>query len=470
MSTSPATNEDILEEGDLQKRRSELLDASNELLEEEDLSTLRLILNNQHGSDLAEMLSNISSDDKLRVFQLLAYPIAADVIIEIDASSRLTIIENLGDHMIARLVEQMEPDDAADVLGDLDKDQLDSVMDLLAEDTTEHVGELLPHEEDTGGGIMTSRLVELKASMTVADAITYLQSWASEDEVFYLYVIDDEQHLIGTVPLLRLLLADHATSIGTLTDSDPLTVPTGMDQEEVAQIFADFHLMALPVVDTDGKLAGQITIDDIVDVIQDEATEDIYEMAAMSSDELEERSVFGVVRRRLPWLLVCLIGTLLSGGVIDYFATPLGRLVTTLMLFVPAIMAMGGNSGIQTSTVTVRNMAVGNLQPGTIAMVVLRELRIASTMGVLLGFLVYLVARVWTDDPIIAVCVGAAMCMAIILSAALGALIPLFFNKVGIDPAVASGPLITTLNDGLSLILYFSISILLLTYMKPIAM
>lgn len=467
MSEGPIGQEDILEEGDLQKRRNELLETTKELLEDDDLSTLRLILNNQHPPDLAELLSNLPVEDQLRPFQLIATPLAAATLSEIGTASLLNILEDLGDHTIAELVEHMEPDDATDLLGELSDERRDAVMELMTAGATETVEELLSHEEDTGGGLMTSRLVTLREDMTVADAMDYLREWASEDEVFYLYTVDENQHLIGTVPLRRLLLARNETLIRTLTAPDPMTVLPEMDQEEIAQIFTEYNLMALPVVDEDGVLIGQITVDDIVEVIQDEATEDIYEMAAMSSEEIEERSVFGVVKRRLPWLLICLIGTLLSGGVIDYFSSPLSRIITTLILFVPAIMAMGGNSGIQTSTVTVRNMAIGNLQHGTIVVVVLRELRIALTMGVLLGILVYIVARMWTNDSIVAGCVGVAMCTAIVLSAALGALIPLFFDKVGIDPAVASGPLITTLNDGLSLILYFSISILLLTLMNP---
>jgi magnesium transporter len=459
-------HEDVFEEGGLQKRQDELLAITRELFDDQDLITLRLILNNQHESDLADLLAQLPEDDQPLAFDLIAAPLAANTLSEIETPTLLTLLEYLEDRLLSRYIEYMDPDDATDLLGKLPEDRMAAVMDLLADDTTETVEGLLPHADDTGGGIMTSRLVTLREEMTVEDAIQYLREWANEDEVFYLYVVDAEQHLIGTVPLRRLLLAPNTTRIHQLTQPDPLSVRPDMDQEEVAHIFADYNLLALPVVDQAGVLMGQITVDDIVDVIQDEATEDIYEMAAMSSEELEERSVVGVVKRRLPWLMVCLAGTLLSGGVIDVFSDSLKNM-NLLVLFIPAIMAMGGNAGIQTSTVTVRNMAIGHIQAGSTFGVVLRELRVACMMGVLLGLLVYVVARVWIGDAIVAACVGTAMYAAIVLSAALGALVPIFFDKLGIDPAVASGPLITTLNDGLSLLLYFSISILFLTLWRP---
>ena len=466
MSDLSSQHDDILEEGGLQKRRDELVATTRELLEDEDLIALGLILNSQHESDLAALLGQMSEGDQPQLFSLIALPLGADTLSEVEPPTLLTLLDHLEDQRLSRYIEYMDPDDATDLLGTLPEDRMIAVMALLADDTTATVEELLPHAEDTGGGIMTSRLVTLREEMTVEDAIQYLREWANEDEVFYLYVVDGKQHLIGTVPLRRLLLASNTTRIHQLTRPDPLSVRPDMDQEEVAHIFSAYNLLALPVVDENGVLMGQITVDDIMDVIQDEATEDIYEMAAMSSEELEERSVFGVVKLRLPWLMVCLAGTLLSGGVIDVFSESL-RNMNLLVLFIPAIMAMGGNSGIQTSTVTVRNMAIGHIQVGSIFAMVLRELRIAGTMGMLLGILVYIVARIWIGDAIVAACVGTAMFSAILLSAALGAMVPIIFEKLGVDPAVASGPLITTLNDGLSLLLYFCISILFLTLWRP---
>jgi magnesium transporter len=258
-----------------------------------------------------------------------------------------------------------------------------------------------------------------------------------------------------------MLLADSHESMGAIADREPITVRADMDQEEIAEIFADYDLLAMPVVDASGTLVGQVTVDDIVDVIQEEATEDNLKMAATSSEEMEDRSVLSVMRHRLPWLLFCLVGTLLSGGVLDLFSGVLATL-SPLVLFVPAIMAMGGNSGIQTSTVTVRSLATGILLPEQVHRALWRELRVATLMGMFLGLVVFAVAYVWTDGSTVAPCAGIAMFAAVVLSAVLGATIPIVFRAFGIDPAVASGPLITTVNDILSLGIYFGVASALL--------
>ncbi|MBM3262178.1 MAG: magnesium transporter [candidate division Zixibacteria bacterium] len=467
MSDIPISPDDVLEEGDFQRRRSDLLDTTRELLAENDLPALRLILNNQHPSDLADLLGQFSEEDQPRLFELLATTLGASTLSELDAPALHSLFEHLDDRTISRYVERMEPDDAADLLGELSEERRTGVIAFLAEQTTETVEELLPHAEDTGGGIMTSRLVALREDMTVEDAVNHIREWGHGDEVFYLYVVSENHRLVGTVPLKRFVVASPGTKIRQITKPDPLSVRPDMDQEEVAHIFADYNLLALPVVDDQGVLIGQITVDDIVDVIKEEATEDFYEMAAISSEEMEERSAFGVVKRRLPWLLVCLGGTFLSGAVIDLFSDSLSKL-QGMVLFLPGIMAMGGNSGVQTSTVTIRNITLGSsVAFGNILRGILRELRIASTMGILLGLLVAGVARLWTGDTVIGGCVGLAMCSAIVVAAALGALIPVVFYRFDIDPAVASGPLITTMNDALSLIIYFGVSIVLLHFFRP---
>ena len=457
--------DEALQEGSLQERRESLLETTRELLAANDLESLRLILNGQHPADLAELFPRLNEEEQQQALQLLAEPLAAEMLADVDTPTMLSITEDLDNEALSDLVEEMAPDDAADVLGDLPAAQSEKVLELMEAEEAEEVRELLAHPDDTGGGIMTSRLVAVREDMTVAEAIAYLRAWAEEEEeeeVLYLYVVDEDDHLIGTVPLKRLLLASQDALIQTVTNRDLIAVRADMDREEIVQIFADYDLLALPVVDEEGRLVGRVTVDDIVDIIQEEATEDIYEMAAISAEELEERSAMGVVRRRLPWLLVCLAGTLVSGGVIDLFSEVLTS-AGVLVLFVPAIMAMGGNSGIQTSTVTVRSLATGQLQLGNIWWTVWRELRVALSMGLFLGLLVFVVARVWTGGMLVGGCVGLAMFSAILVSAALGALIPLLFRRLGIDPAVASGPLITTLNDVFSLVIYFSIAVFLLS-------
>ncbi len=386
---------------------------------------------------------------------------AAAMLADADTPTLRTIAKELDEETLSDLVEEMAPDDAADVLGDLPEERSQRVLGLMEVGEAEEVRELLTHPEDTGGGIMTSRLIAIREVMTAGDAIDYLRGWVEKEEVFSIYVVGEEDHLIGTVSPVRLLFSAKDTTISKLTERDPTAVRTDVDQEEIARMFSDYDLLDLPVVNQEGRLVGRVTVDDIVAVIEEEATEDIYEMAAISSLELEERSVVGIVRRRLPWLLVCLAGTLLAGGVIDTFSATLAS-AGALVLFVPAIMAMGGNTGIQTSTVTVRSLATGQLRKKGGAWAIWRELRIAFPMGLILSLLIFAVTRVWTGMLLMAGCVGLTMFTAIVFSALLGVVIPLLFRRLGVDPAVASGPLITTLNDCLSLGVYFTIAHLLL--------
>ena len=453
---------ETLEQGSLQERRQILLETTRQAIAAADAATLRLILNSQYSADLAELLRHLDDEGQQQVLNLLAEPLAAQVLADSDTSTVRSVAADLGDEALSDLVEEMAPDDATDVLGELPDEQSESVLRLMEAPEAEEVRELLSHAEDSGGGIMTSRLVAVLESITVAEAVDFLREWAEEEEILSIFVVEEERRLVGTVPLRRMLLATPDTPISQLTERDPISVRVDMDQEEIAHIFATYDLVALPVVDEEGELVGQVTVDDIVDVITAEATEDMYEMAATSAQELEKRSAVAVMRLRLPWLLVCLGGTLLSGGVIDLFSHTLASL-SGLVIFVPAIMAMGGNTGIQTSMVTVRSLATGLIRAEDVSQRLWREVRIGLGMGLFLGLVVYGVAKLWTPGSAVPVCAGLAMFGAVAMSACLGALVPLAFRAAGIDPAVASGPLITTLNDVLSLLVYFAIAATLAT-------
>lgn len=463
MSEPQQEAQDVLEQGALQERRDILFETTREALDGDDPGTLRLVLNSQHAADLAELMERLADDDRHRCLTLLGDALGGRVLAELDAPIALRFAGELDSEALSELVEEMAPDDAADVLADLPEADSERVLSLLEDDDAGELRELMEHADDTGGGIMTSRLVAVRDDVTVAQAVDILRVWAEEEEILTVFVVDDARHLRGTVSLRRMLLAEGDALMATLTEPEPITVRADMDQEEIASIFADYNLLALPVVDEDGELIGQVTVDDIVDIIQEEATEDNLKMAATSSEEMTERSAVGIIRRRLPWLLFCLAGTLASGGVLELSSGVLAAL-TPLVLFVPAIMAMGGNSGIQTSTVTVRSLATGTLHPGQVRQALWRELRVATGMGLFLGLLVFIVASLWTGSLLVASCAGIAMVGAVLLSAVLGAVIPLLFRLLGVDPAVASGPLITTLNDVLSLALYFGTAVLMLRW------
>ena len=439
---------------------SDLLGITRNSLASDDLDTLRLILNDQRAADLSELIRHLRAEERQHSFELLARPLAAVVLAKLGTLDMLSIVKYLSDQDLAGLIENMAPDDAADVLSDLPADQGTRALSLMSQKEAQEVRDLLAHGQDTGGGIMTSRLIAVSDEVSVGESTELLRASSDLDEILAVYVVDLQQRLVGVASLRSMLLASGDSLMGTIADRETMRVHPEMDQEEIATLFADYDLVVLPVVDNAGALIGQVTVDDIVDVIREEATEDMITMAATSSAEMEERTVFGVMRRRLPWLLLCLCGTLLSGAVLDYFGGMLTAM-GSLILFVPAIMAMGGNSGIQTSTVTVRSLATGRLRSGEIAQALWREFRVALVMALLLGGLVFAVAWIWTTGSPVAACVGLAMFAAVVLSAILGAMIPLLFRALEIDPAVASGPLITTINDVLSLLIYFGVAVVL---------
>ena len=454
---------EVLGQGGLKARREVFVETVCEALAAGDDGTLRLILNDEHAADLAELVRVLEEEAGQRCMGLLEDRLSARVMAELDPAMAAQVAADLDERALAGLVGEMAPDAAADILADLPEDRSDAVLALLPPEDAADLQDLMEHPEDTGGGIMTSRLVAVPREVTVSRAVDLLRAWAEEEEILTVFVVDEEHRLVGTVSLRRMLLANREATMEQLADREPMTVRADMDQEEIAAIFSDYDLLALPVVDEHDELIGQVTVDDIVDVIHEEATEDNLKMAATSSREMEDPSIPGVVRRRLPWLLLCLAGTLLTGGVLDLFSGVLASL-SPLVLFVPAIMAMGGNSGIQTSTVTVRALATGTLPRGRVGPALWRELGAAAGIGLLLGSIVFMVAHLWTDGSPVAPSAGLAMFAAVLLSAGVGALIPLSFRATGIDPAVASGPLITTLNDILSLVIYFGVAGLLLRW------
>ena len=350
------------------------------------------MFNSHHAADLADLVRRLGEESRPRILGLLGAGLAAQTLAAADAATARTAASGLQEGTLAAIVSRMAPDAAADLLAELPPDLCGRLLEQMESGQAAEIEELLAHAEESCGGIMTSRLIAVRDSFTVSESVHYLREWAGDEEILSLFVVDDDGRLTGTLSLRCLLLAEPETVIEDLVEPDPISVQVDVDQEEIARIFAEYDLLAVPVVEEGGSSSDKVTVDDIVDVIRDEATEDIDEMAAMSSEEIGERSTFAVMRRRLPWLLLCLAGTLVCGAVIDRFEDLLSRL-GALILFVPAIMAMGGNSGIQTSTVTVRSLATEDFPQRNLLHVVWRELRTALGMGLFLGLLVGGVAR-----------------------------------------------------------------------------
>ena len=420
---------------------------------------LRRVLDGLHPADIADAVERLPEDERPGLFALLGNEQAGDVLIETDEATRSEIVEEMGVRDLSKVVQTMPPDEAADIVGELPDQQSEELLDHLPDETSEPIEHILRYDEESAGGIMTPVLIRVRDDMTVAQAIEVVQSShvEDEDEIFYLYVVDADDKLVGLVRVRKLLMSRPETRISAILNSKVTSVPVTADQEAIAEIFQRYGYFAVPVVDEAGKLVGRIMIDDVVDVMEEEATEDVYKMAGTDDAELATHSTFKIARIRMAWLFGCLGGTMVSGYVISTFQVTLSHKLG-LMAFVPAIMAMGGNSGIQTSTVTVRGIATGDIDPTRVLEAFVRELRVALMLGVLFGVCSGLIARVWLGQADLGLVVGLAMGFGISLAATLGVVLPIFFKAIGIDPAVACGPLITTTNDITSLTIYLALA------------
>jgi len=422
---------------------------------------LRSAVADLHPADIAIIIQSLDRDLRDALFYSLDEEMSAQVLPELDESVRGELIEELSTQSIAEVAEAMPLDDAADLLGELTDEQTAEVLEQMEDTASEEVKELLQFPEDTAGSIMNPELVAVEEHMTASDTVVHLRSIGKNDFAFYIYVVDDQRKLLGVVPLRALVTVDPNTKLRDIAAIDVISVPVDADQEEIAGMFKRYGLPAMPVVDKEGKLLGRITVDDVLEVAEDEATEDAYKLGGTSDEELASTSVVRVAGLRLPWLLICLCGTMLSMLVIWMFQGTLGEMLA-VSLFIPVITAMGGNSGLQATTVTVRSLATGHIHPGRILEVVAREVGIGLLLGCIVGLLVAAVASFL--DPVLGLAVGCSMFCGISAAVTLGVLVPITLKKCNIDPAIASGPFITTMNDVLGLLIYFTLATSLIHY------
>jgi magnesium transporter len=421
-------------------------------------------------ADLAECILLIPDVERRRhVFSRLDPEIASEVLAELDDDEREPLMALFATHELARLVDGMETDDAADVLGDLPPERVTQVLEGLPdEEEREEVRRLLDYPEDSAGGIMQLELVAVPERATVAAAIEALRSEADEvGDINVVFVTDDAGHPVGSVPLVRLVLTPDNAEISSIVDRDTPVIGVTEDQEEVARLFQKYDLIAAPVADEQGRLVGRITIDDIVDVIEEEAEEDL--LIAVGADEADLSYGGGNIIRisgvRLAWLLANLLGGLVAAWLISLFTDTLTDALA-LVAFIPVIMAMGGNVGIQTSTITIRGIATGRIRRDNSRTVFLRELSIGIFMGLVCGLALAAVAGFWKGDPWIGLVVGLAMFVAILVASFVGAVLPALLRMVDIDPAIAAGPVVTTAIDILGILIYFLIAVALLSYVR----
>ena len=426
---------------------------------------LKVALEDAHPAEIAQAMRYMEPEEGERIMDLLSPEDSSEVLLalrDIDEGAGIELAEELDSDELSEMLNVMEPDDAADVVADLPEEDVAEVLELMRDEESESVWELLKYPEDTAGGIMTSQFTALNGDVTTDEAIQYLREQPIGRQIFYIYVIGEGDKLLGTVSIDRLITEGPNAKLGDMAVPNIVSVTPDTDREEAAILVTQYDLITLPVVDEGNRLLGVITIDDVMDVLQDEATEDMYKLAGTSDDELLSRSAFKVAQIRLPWLFICLAGSLFSGFIIRIFAGTLSQAIA-IASFIPAIMAMGGNTGLQSSTATVRGIATGYISITRVAGVIFKEIRTALLMGIACGATMALVAYLWRGgQTTLGLVVGLSIFLAVSLSATMGVLIPIVFKRINVDPAVASGPLITMINDITGLVVYLTLATVLI--------
>lgn len=447
--------------------QKEIVENISYLIDEKDEPALKNILIDVHPADLAVILGDLEEEERRYLFNMIDADSAPDVLAELDEATREDIMEGLTPNRLSRLVEEMDSDDAADVLGELSDEVQEQVLAQIEPEDRADVESLLEHEEDTAGGIMALEFIAVYQDQTVDETIQEIRRRANDiGEVFYIYAIDREGRLVGVVPFKNLLLHDSACLIKTIMDEDVISVTADEDQEDVARLVRKYDLSAVPVVDQQNRLVGRITIDDIVDVLHEEANEDIQRMAGISDEErLHESSALRISRNRLPWLLISFTGELGSALVLNHFDATIEEIIISAF-FIPVIMATGGNAGIQSSTIVVRSLALGEGGVTGIWNRVFRELRVALLNGFIIGSLLFTVILLWKHNVEFGLVGGIAMMLVMINSAIFGALVPFALSKFKVDTAIATGPFITTANDIFGLLIYLGMATFYLSFTR----
>ncbi|MFQ5829247.1 MAG: magnesium transporter [Candidatus Methylomirabilia bacterium] len=441
-----------------------LIDTIKDLLEEGREERLAVIVEESHPADVARTLRELSPPEQARLFRLLGQEQAGAVLHEMDDQTLLELVRGLDEVELSGILDRMPADNAAEVVDKLPVEQADKVLDLMKEEQAEEVQELREYEEETAGRIMSPRFVAVHEDATVAQAIDRVRQAASADEMFYLYVVDDHDHLLGLVPFRRLLTADPETPVKLIRTEDVASVTPETDQEEVARLVAKYNIMAIPVVDHNRRLLGTVTVDDVIDIIQEEATEDIQRLAGVAGDETVFDSARVVFTKRLIWRLINLATAILAASVIGLFEESIGSLAA-LAIFMPIVASMGGIGTTQTATVVIRGLALGDMNPTHLWRVLKKEVMLALTTGVTNGLVMAGIVYVWKGLLLLGLIVGVALLLNMLVAAVVGVLIPLALRAFRIDPAIASSVIVTTFTDVFGFFSFLGLATLLIAYL-----
>jgi magnesium transporter len=440
-----------------------LVDSVKRLLRRGAISHLSKIVDKTHGADLSVLFRSLSLDQQRRLFDMITDVEQKGILFsELEEDTFQDLIEDMPIEAIVEILECMPADDVADIIGRLPEDRSQDILDKMKKAESEEVEDLLRYDDDTAGGIMVPDFIALKEDVTAREAIESLQKEHSDVEMaFYLYVVDEYGKLVGVSSLRQLVVVPPEKPLKEFMSTDVFSVQTDMDQEEVARIVARYDILAVPVVDDANRLVGIVTVDDVIDILRKEATEDILKMAGAGEEFVETKSILKSTRIRLPWLFASCIGGLFAFFIIGKFESSILK-YAYLAAFIPVIMGMGGNIGTQSSTIVVRGLATGRLNVRDIWSVVLKELSIGVILGLVYGALIGSVAQLRYSMEALAISVALAVISSMSVAALVGSLVPMGFARINIDPAVATGPFVTTAIDIISVFFYFMIATTLL--------
>ena len=436
-------------------------------LQDERIEQFRNEFMELHPYDRAQFFSKLDKTYRERIYHYLSPEDMAELFenLELEDEEYESLLSEMNPSYAADMLGNMYADDAVDVLNELDKEQVVTYLTIMDEEAADEIKELLHYEEYTAGSIMTTEFIAISANQTAQEAMSILKKEAPRAEtIYYVYVIDDEKKLAGVISLRDLIVSDDEMMIGEIMNDRVVSVSVGEDQEEVARMMRDYNFLALPVIDFQHHLLGIITVDDIIDVMEEEASDDYSKLAGVSDMDHVDRNPFSAAKKRLPWLIILLFLGLFSASLIGQFEEALSQ-KAILAIFIPLIAGMAGNSGTQALAVVVRGIATGDLEQTSKWKLILREGGTGIITGATCATLISIVIFLWQGDLYLGFLVGISILSTIIVATLAGTLVPLLMHKMKIDPAVASGPFITTISDLISILIYFGMATIFMGYL-----
>lgn len=424
------------------------------------LNILR-ILEKSHPADIAHLFRHVSREERKKLFLIVRAneSTAAEVLSEMGESLWDELIRDLDPKETSEIIQEMDSDDAADLLGSMEEEKAREVLALMEDArSSSEVQKLLNYDEETAGGIMNPRVFAVGENIRVDEALDLVRSAEEQEMVFYLYVVDRRRRLLGVISLRQLIVSPPHLRLREIMKTDVVCVTVDTDQEDVAREVERYGLLAVPVVDHEHRLLGIVTVDDVIDVIREEATEDLYKMAGTDDEEITSKSALKIARLRFPWLTATLIAGVVNSFMIQSFQDSLNKVIA-LAAFIPVILGMGGNIGGQSAVIVVRGMALGRIDLNHLAQVIFKEIRVGLFLGLIYGNLLGVLSFYFLHtSPMVGVVVGISICASMLFAVTIGVLYPMLFKKIGVDPAVATNPFVTTTTDLVGIVIYFAIA------------